>query len=307
MTADSTPVPAPQPTPNPAVAVSAGRVDCTRSYCVALTFSGGPVPGTTQDVLHVLRKHAVAATFCVVGQRVAQNPDLVAAIGANGHELCNQGYTNAPFTALSAAGLAAQLARTDQQIAQAGAEPGAYARSSSGQVRATGLDRPAAGWTVDSLDRHYTDPEYLSALVVRQARPGGIILLHDTYPWTASAVDRIITDLRAAGLVFVTLDSMLWQEGLQAGAQARSGPAPAGHSYRPPTAAPEPGPVPKGPPAVPPTVPPTVLPTVPSTVLPTVPSTVLPAARPTVSAPDPDREPSAPVVGTPREAVIDSG
>jgi cellulose synthase/poly-beta-1,6-N-acetylglucosamine synthase-like glycosyltransferase/peptidoglycan/xylan/chitin deacetylase (PgdA/CDA1 family) len=54
---------------------------------VALTFDDGPDPVWTPQVLDVLRKHHVHATFFVVGSAAIDHPDLVRRITAEGHEI----------------------------------------------------------------------------------------------------------------------------------------------------------------------------------------------------------------------------
>lgn len=54
---------------------------------VALTFDDGPDPVWTPQILDVLRKHQVHATFFVVGSAAIENPDLVRRIMAEGHEI----------------------------------------------------------------------------------------------------------------------------------------------------------------------------------------------------------------------------
>lgn len=68
-----------------------GIVDSTRhgGRAVALTFDDGPNPTDTPRLLKVLRKHHVKAVFCLWGDHVKEHPELVRAIVAGGHTLCN--------------------------------------------------------------------------------------------------------------------------------------------------------------------------------------------------------------------------
>lgn len=54
---------------------------------LALTFDDGPDPVWTPQILDVLRKHHVHATFFVVGSAAIDNPDLLRRITAEGHEI----------------------------------------------------------------------------------------------------------------------------------------------------------------------------------------------------------------------------
>ncbi|GLZ46997.1 hypothetical protein Acsp06_31820 [Actinomycetospora sp. NBRC 106375] len=54
---------------------------------VALTFDDGPDPTWTQQVLEVLRRHQVPATFFVVGSNAARHPGLLRDIRAVGSDV----------------------------------------------------------------------------------------------------------------------------------------------------------------------------------------------------------------------------
>ena len=54
---------------------------------VVLTFDDGPFPPTTRRVLAALADQCVHATFFLIGQNAAHNPDLVRKIVAEGHSI----------------------------------------------------------------------------------------------------------------------------------------------------------------------------------------------------------------------------
>ncbi|MFF8259170.1 polysaccharide deacetylase family protein [Streptomyces virginiae] len=56
---------------------------------VAITIDDGPDPRWTPQVLQVLRKNHVKATFCMIGTKAQKYPELVRAVAADGHRLCN--------------------------------------------------------------------------------------------------------------------------------------------------------------------------------------------------------------------------
>lgn len=56
---------------------------------IAITIDDGPDPRWTPQVLEVLRENHVKATFCMIGTRAQQYPDLVRSVAAEGHSLCD--------------------------------------------------------------------------------------------------------------------------------------------------------------------------------------------------------------------------
>ncbi len=62
-----------------------------------LTFDDGPKPGSTSAVLKALRDQQVLATFFLIGQNAATNPELVKRIAADGHTIGTHSNTH-PMT-----------------------------------------------------------------------------------------------------------------------------------------------------------------------------------------------------------------
>jgi peptidoglycan/xylan/chitin deacetylase (PgdA/CDA1 family) len=198
------PVPA-REIPRPAV-VSAGT-------SVFLTFDDGPDPTYTPQVLDVLRAHGVRATFCVVGRYARARPDLVRRIRDEGHALCNHTENHANLAQLSSAGVEAEIRNAAASIASAvGVSPTLfrlpYGRNSAAAQDVIGrMGLRLLGWNVDPSD--YTRPgaQAIASRVNAQARPGGIVLLHDgggDRSQTLAALPLIIASLRAAGYTFGT-------------------------------------------------------------------------------------------------------
>jgi peptidoglycan/xylan/chitin deacetylase (PgdA/CDA1 family) len=61
---------------------------------VVLTFDDGPFPPTTRRVLAALADQCVHATFFLIGQNAARNPDLVRKIVANGHSIGHHSWSH---------------------------------------------------------------------------------------------------------------------------------------------------------------------------------------------------------------------
>src|SRR2546429_28308 len=104
------PVPAPSPhhvalpaAPRHAVggATAVTPIDCGRTSCLALTFDDGPNPTVTPQVLDILDRHHVQATFFLIGSRVAGNEALLRRMHQAGHEIGNHSWSHVDFTTLS--------------------------------------------------------------------------------------------------------------------------------------------------------------------------------------------------------------
>lgn len=61
---------------------------------IALTFDDGPDPQWTPQILDILKRENVPATFFIIGQNGQANPGLVKRIVAEGHDIGNHSYTH---------------------------------------------------------------------------------------------------------------------------------------------------------------------------------------------------------------------
>jgi peptidoglycan-N-acetylglucosamine deacetylase len=94
------------------------------SRAIALTIDDGPSPVYTPQVLALLRRYGVIATFCMVGIHVAACPRLAAAVAAAGHAIANHTWTHADLAALPAGAVSDQMALASRVIrAAAGVAP----------------------------------------------------------------------------------------------------------------------------------------------------------------------------------------
>jgi len=201
-------------------------VDCHAVKCIALTFDDGPGPYTA-ELLDDLARHSAHATFFVLGQHVAADPDIVRAEVAAGHEVGNHSWSHPQLTKLTSTAVARQLSRTDDAIDQATGGTPTLFRPPYGlvndAVRREG-GRPVVLWDRDTEDWKVRDADKVATNVVETARPGDIVLMHDIHPTTVQAVPRILDELAARGFHFVTVSDLLAGTTLEPGRSYFSNP-----------------------------------------------------------------------------------
>ena len=66
----------------------------TDQRIVALTYDDGPNPPYTDQLLDVLAKHDVKATFFMIGNRIEKHPDTVNRVITEGHQIGNHSYSH---------------------------------------------------------------------------------------------------------------------------------------------------------------------------------------------------------------------
>lgn len=177
---------------------------------VVLSFDDGPNPGSTERILEVLRARRVLASFFLIGERIERYPRLAARIEADGHQLGNHSYSHPRMVLERPRSYASELDRTDRLIRALGYRGTIDFRAPYGQKLVVlpwllaRRGKLSVLWTVDSRDWIDPDPASIARRVVRQVRPGSIVLLHDL-PRTAEALPAIIDGLKRRGYRFRTV------------------------------------------------------------------------------------------------------
>lgn len=179
---------------------------------LALTFDDGPTPGVTHAILDTLAAHHAKATFFVVGNRVRWWPGLVRREVADGHEVELHGWDHSRLTGQSDDALHSQVERTRAALLAAGAPEPRYLRPPYGawddHVRAA-VGLPLVLWSGSTEDWRTRSAPAVVAAVLRLARPGAILLMHDLPRPTADALPTVLTRLQAQGYELVTVHELL--------------------------------------------------------------------------------------------------
>ena len=227
-TATTGPTPRPNPPEprDPAVAEIIRQGTSGRNE-IALTFDAGDDRGFTEEILDTLRQYGVVATFGVTGHWVDNNPDLVARILADGHQIINHTWSHDSFTGFSnsSAGITAfsereaELESTNGVIMAAGDgyDTRPYWRPPFGDYDQSVLEDTAAigyplmiMWSCDSLGWNGLTADEINERCTDTAEAGDIVLMHvGAASQDAAALPVMIETLLAAGFTLVTIEQML--------------------------------------------------------------------------------------------------
>jgi peptidoglycan/xylan/chitin deacetylase (PgdA/CDA1 family) len=187
---------------------------------VALTFDDGP-GRSTADILAILARYRVPATFFNIGVAMAARPWLVREEVTGGYAMGNHSWNHPHMVALSAARQAAEMYQASaEQRSIAGTMPcmfrPPYGDYDSTTLRLAHQRRMGVWlWSADSLDwmAEGSGSSYWVQRIIRLAEQGGalshpIVLMHDGRrgnPATVTALPAIIQFFRSHGYRFVTL------------------------------------------------------------------------------------------------------
>jgi len=198
---------------------------------IALTFDDGPNPRWTPQLLEILARHDIKATFFLVGKYAASQPALVRGMHEAGHLIGNHTWTHPNLAVTSAQRTREELARTSAELEQILGAPIRYFRPPFGGRRpatlriARELGMQPVLWNAIARDWTATSPEQITprmtSLVERHRQRGYAtnMVLHDGGHRSLD-VDRSASVAAAGQLIerfspahrFVTLDA--WKPGL---------------------------------------------------------------------------------------------
>ena len=186
---------------------------------IALTFDDGP-SSTTNDVLDVLEKYNVKATFFLIGQNVNSNTlSIMQRQVRMGCELASHSYTHEDMSRMNASQIKDQQQRTAQAIKNAVGVDVKFFRPPYISVSNTmyeNIDVPFIQGTMhnDWLDN--TSASQRAQSVLNGAKDGQIVLLHDFQgnSKTVQALPQIIEGLQKQGYTFVTVSELFEKKGV---------------------------------------------------------------------------------------------
>ncbi len=195
---------------------------------VALTFDDGPRRGTTDRLLDGLKERGAKATFFLIGKQIGDNSDLVARMAEEGHQVGNHTWSHQGLEGVPAAVAAGEVERTEAALKALLSGEKYWLRPPYGQVTAGAegnFDVPMVKWSVDPRDWESRDAEKVTQAILENVKPNSIILLHDIYPTSVDAALKIVDQLQEEGYWFVTVEELLWLNGVkpEAGEMYRTG------------------------------------------------------------------------------------
>lgn len=181
---------------------------------VALTFDDGPNTTTTMEMLDVLEKHGVVASFFLIGNNINdESAKSVKRAYDMGCEIANHSKTHSDMTTMTAEEIKAEIDYTSEKIKEiTGVEPRffrpPYIAVNDELFEAVDLTFINGYGCNDWMPEMTAEKRYKR--VMRQVKDGCIILMHDAQgnSMTVEAIDMIIPDLLSQGYEFVTVTQL---------------------------------------------------------------------------------------------------
>src|SRR5215510_11960513 len=203
----------PSPPKEPPISFNSVHVD---GPYIAMTFDDGPSATLTPKLLDLLAARHIKTTFFVIGENVAEHPEIVERAAREGHEIGNHSWSHPNFGKMSEESVRSQLRRTDDAIKNATGKRPTLMRPPYGSItdREKHWIHDEFGydiilWDVDPLDWKRPGPAVVRSRILKETRPGSIVLSHDIHPGTIEAMPSTFDQLEAKGFKFVTVSELI--------------------------------------------------------------------------------------------------
>ena len=182
---------------------------------VSLSFDAAWGNEDTQQLIDILGKYGVSATFFVVGEWVDKYPESVLALHEAGHEVMNHSNDHAHFTKLSQTEMQQNINACNDKIeAVTGVRPtlfrppyGEYDDHVVLATRALGME--PIQWDVDSLDWKDLSAADITQRVTGKVQSGSIVLFHNAAKHTPEALSGILDYLLQEGYTIVPISQLI--------------------------------------------------------------------------------------------------
>ena len=185
---------------------------------VAISFDAAWGNEDTQQLIEILDKYKIKATFFLVGSWVDNYPDSVKALADAGHSIQNHSDTHPYLTQISPEQAKEEIEKCNKKInALIGKNPtlirppyGDYNADVISTVESIGMF--PVQWSVDSLDWKGIGAEEIFNNVAPKVKAGDIVLFHNAAEHTPEALPGIIEHLQKQGFEFVLIEELIYKD-----------------------------------------------------------------------------------------------
>lgn len=194
----------------------------TTKPMVALTFDDGPYGPVSRRLLTALDKNDAKATFFYVGNRVLANRSLIQDAYKMGNQIASHTYRHADLSKLKKKKIKEQVDKTNAAIEKVIGCKTTALRPPYGRVNKAmreAVKAPMIYWNVDSEDWKYkklSSKKRIKKILkgLDSLKDGDVVLMHELYPTTAAAVEKLLPKMKKRGIQFVTIDELFYYKGI---------------------------------------------------------------------------------------------
>ena len=183
---------------------------------IAISFDDGPSSNYTTEILQLLKRDNIKATFFCIGNRIAGNESIIKKIKEEGHIIGNHSYSHHFwFDIFSSRKMLDDLKKMDQEtervigmLPKLFRPPYGVTNPNLKKAIIKG-DYTPVGWSVRSMDTVIKSEKKLLDKINRSLKPGAVFLFHDTSKTTVNVLPEFIREVKNKGYHIIPLDKLL--------------------------------------------------------------------------------------------------
>ena len=194
-------------------------VDDNNQKKIAISFDAAWGNEDTEELISILDKYKVKATFFVVGSWVDKYPESVKQLSDAGHDVQNHSNSHPHMPQLSVAQMTEELNTCNEKISAITGKKPTLFRAPYGDYSNTMLetvtknDMYTIQWDIDSRD---WKADYTTDMIVRgvcdNVKSGSIVLFHNAAKNTPKALPIILETLIADGYQFELISDLIYKD-----------------------------------------------------------------------------------------------
>lgn len=182
---------------------------------IAITFDDGPSIFTL-EVLELLKKYNVKATFFCIGKNIEAHPEILKQIIADGHLVGNHSYSHSKFFDFyNANKIREEIEKTDLLLEKYTSKKTNFFRPPYGVTTPSirrALEKTGhkvIGWNIRSLDGGTKNQSLILNRIIKRVSPGGIVLLHDTASHSVLVLEQFLQFLQQNDYEVISVEELL--------------------------------------------------------------------------------------------------
>ena len=184
---------------------------------VAITFNCAVGNSDMDEILSVLERYNVRATFFLLGLWADDYTDEVQKIYDAGHEIGNHGYSHKDLPTMNYENILLDIQKCNETVRNITGHTPTLFRAPSGAYdnktisAAENLGMITIQWDVDTLDWKNISADEIITRVMSKVQNGSIIQLHTGTEHTAEALPEILATLSEDGYIFVPVGELIYK------------------------------------------------------------------------------------------------
>lgn len=185
---------------------------------IALTFDISYNERNIDEILEVLDKYNVKATFFVIGKWIDENQDVVKKIHQKGHEIGNHSYSHNYFNKISEEEMKKELEKTSKKIKNITGEDIKIFRPPYGEIDENGvkicesLGYKVVNWDVDSMDWKNIKSIYIIDRVAQNTTLGSIVLFHGDSSEVGAYLEDIVKHFKKIDYKMIKVSDLVYDD-----------------------------------------------------------------------------------------------